>query len=83
MAKAVLITSANQAALANRYAAEIEDREPLFPVGWYLVVKTFGDDHNYDIVNGATLEEFFVRTGKSLENDFFEVVGVGGQYRTD
>lgn len=74
MAKAVLITVENRESLILQY--DYRDSEELVEPGYYLVAG-FGDEGLHEgILHKDILDENFIRTGKTLNNDFFEVEAI-------
>jgi hypothetical protein len=74
MAKSVLITTANMRALEQEYDMEEGDLDGC--VGYYLTADFGASAVTYGVLDEATLESNFVRTGATLKNGYFEVLAV-------
>lgn len=72
MPKAVLITETNKASLTSAYAMDPEALDDL--LGLYLIADFAAVAVTYGYLTAVSLDEFFVRTGITLQNEFFEVV---------
>lgn len=73
--KAIKITADNYLGLTTQYAEE----DPEFfkdAINLYLVAD-FGESLQYDIVKTEELSKTFVKTGKLLQNGYFEVTRRG------
>lgn len=69
--KAIKITADNYLGLTTQYMEE----DPEFfkdAINLYLI-SDFGEGLQYDIVKSEELGKTFVKTGKQLENGYFEV----------
>lgn len=68
--KAVLVNSENSTELQGRF--DMGGWEPEDLEGLYLVA-AFGSTSDWNLLSKAGLESTYTRTGKDLENGFFEV----------
>ena len=72
MAKAVLITEANMRALEAQYDAEEGDLDGC--AGYYLTSDFGATAVTYGVLDQETLDANFTKTGKDLQNGYFEVM---------
>lgn len=68
--KAVLITTDNANTILSQY--DMGGWEPEELEGMYLVAG-FGTSSDWDLLGKVALEKLYDRTGKDLENGFFEI----------
>lgn len=69
--KGVVITAANQAAIAQQYRVEPDDYNDLLPIG-YVLIADFGGEWYEGVITQLTFDEFWDK-GDALLNDYFVV----------
>jgi hypothetical protein len=70
LAKACLVTEENKYYISERFIIDEEHINDL--VGFYIIAD-FGDDDIYSFLSKIGLEKLYNRTGKELDNGFFEI----------
>lgn len=70
--KGVIITTANQSALASQYHILKDDYDDLLPLG-YILIADFGQGWIQGTITQQQFDELYTK-GQDLKNDYFVVV---------